>query len=83
MPLPKDFIWGVAGASYQVEGAWNEDGKGLSTVDVVPFGADRMKVSRGVMEMLECDEEQVDFSTEIESRIPIEQQVLIETGLAK
>ena len=33
MPLPKDFIWGVAGASYQVEGAWNEDGKGPSIWD--------------------------------------------------
>ena len=33
MPFSKDFIWGVAGASYQVEGAWNEDGKGPSIWD--------------------------------------------------
>jgi len=25
--FPKDFMWGTATASYQVEGAWNEDGK--------------------------------------------------------
>ena len=25
--FPKDFVWGGATASYQVEGAWNEDGK--------------------------------------------------------
>ena len=31
--FPKDFLWGVACASYQCEGAWNEDGKGLNIWD--------------------------------------------------
>ena len=57
MNFPKDFLWGGATAANQCEGAWDVDGKGLSTVDVIPFGPDRMKVSRGIIEMLECDED--------------------------
>jgi 6-phospho-beta-glucosidase len=33
-PFPPDFLWGAASAAYQVEGAWNADGKGLSVWDV-------------------------------------------------
>ena len=31
--FPKDFLWGSATASYQVEGAFNEDGRGPSIWD--------------------------------------------------
>ncbi|PSW15507.1 6-phospho-beta-glucosidase [Photobacterium rosenbergii] len=36
--FPKEFLWGGAIAANQVEGAYNLDGKGLSTSDMLPSG---------------------------------------------
>lgn len=37
MSFPKGFFWGGALAANQVEGAWNEDGKGPSVADVASY----------------------------------------------
>ena len=47
MGLSKDFLWGGATAANQCEGGWQEDGRGLSNVDVCPAGPDREAVIRG------------------------------------
>lgn len=57
MKLPEGFLWGGATAANQCEGAYTANGRGLSSVDVIPFGADRAKVMRGDLKALACDSE--------------------------
>ncbi|MGG4216432.1 6-phospho-beta-glucosidase [Paenibacillus sp. FSL L8-0638] len=57
MTLVKDFLWGGATAANQCEGGYLEGNKGLSTVDVIPAGKDRVSVMKGKMKMMECDDE--------------------------
>lgn len=56
MALRKDFLWGGATAANQCEGAYNVDGRGLSTVDMHPSGDVRWPVALGWKEMYEFDE---------------------------
>lgn len=45
--FPKEFLWGASTSAYQVEGAYNEDGKGLSVQDMhtPPKGITDFKVA--------------------------------------
>ncbi len=45
--FPEDFLWGGAIAANQAEGAYLEDGKGLTTVDLIPAGPQRWGVMGG------------------------------------
>jgi beta-glucosidase len=53
LAFPKDFIWGAATASYQIEGAWEEDGKGESIWD--RFSHTPGKVKNGDTGDVACD----------------------------
>lgn len=55
--MPEGFLWGGATAANQFEGGWDADGKGISLIDLMPHGEDRMPMAKGEKIMLECDEE--------------------------
>lgn len=57
MGFRKDFLWGGATAANQCEGGYNEGGRGLANVDVVPIGKDRFPVITGQMKMFDFDED--------------------------
>lgn len=53
MTFPKDFVWGVATASFQIEGASKEDGRGKSIWDT--FCETPGKVANGDTGEVACD----------------------------
>lgn len=57
MGFRKDFLWGGATAANQCEGGYNEGGRGLANVDVVPIGSDRFPVITGQMKMFDFDDQ--------------------------
>lgn len=46
MSLRKDFLWGGAVAAHQIEGGWQEGGKGISIADVMTAGDNVTKKAR-------------------------------------
>ena len=52
--FPDSFLWGMATAAFQVEGAWNEDGKGESIWDRCTHTVG--KVKGGTTADVSCDE---------------------------
>lgn len=58
IPFPDGFLWGGALAANQAEGASFEGGKGLTTVDVIPHGAQRLAVKVGLEKRFELREDE-------------------------
>ena len=56
--LPKNFLWGGAIAANQVEGSYNEDGRGLANMDVVPSGKNRFQYMFGNVKDLSFKEKE-------------------------
>jgi beta-glucosidase len=52
--FPREFLWGMASAAYQVEGAWNVDGKGESNWD--RFSHTVGKIKGGATGDVACDQ---------------------------
>lgn len=56
--FPENFLWGGAIAANQSEGGYREGGKGLTTVDMIPYGENRMSIKLGLVDSVELSEEE-------------------------
>lgn len=56
--FPENFLWGGAIAANQSEGGYREGGKGLTTVDMIPYGDNRMSIKLGLVDSVELSEEE-------------------------
>ncbi|EBA4959716.1 6-phospho-beta-glucosidase [Salmonella enterica] len=75
--FPDNFLWGGAVAANQVEGAYQEDGKGLSTSDVQPQG-----IWGPVVERVAGDSSIKDIAIDFYHRYPEDIKLFAEMGFS-
>ncbi|HAS99926.1 MAG TPA: 6-phospho-beta-glucosidase, partial [Pantoea agglomerans] len=75
--FPDSFLWGGAVAANQVEGAWREEGKGLSTSDVQPQG-----IFGPVSERIEGSQSLKDIAIDFYHRYPDDIRLFAEMGFS-
>ena len=51
--IPKDFVWGASTSAYQIEGAYREDGRGMSIWDA--YCRQEGKIQGGENGDIACD----------------------------
>ncbi len=77
--FPDGFLWGVATSSYQIEGAWNEDGKGESIWD--RFSHTPGKIRDGSALMKDLNIQAYRFSIAWPRILPLGRGALNQAGL--
>lgn len=67
--FPKGFLWGGATAANQVEGAYDADGKGLSTADMVKFIPKEERTQDHALDVSKAEIEAI-IAGKVEGRFP-------------
>lgn len=67
--FPDNFLWGGATASTQIEGAYNEGGKGLSTLDMIKLIPKEERIKGAILDMLSIKEIEESLSLENENDV--------------
>ncbi|SFO17543.1 6-phospho-beta-glucosidase [Candidatus Pantoea varia] len=75
--FPDSFLWGGAVAANQVEGAWREEGKGLSTSDMQPQG-----IFGPVVERIAGSQSLKDVAIDFYHRYPDDIRLFAEMGFS-
>ena len=66
----KDFWWGASSSAFQIEGGWNEDGKGKTVADFNSFKRSHLQAdSKVASDFYHHWDEDIDLMKEIHFRI--------------
>jgi len=64
--FPKDFLWGASSSAFQIEGGWDEDGKGMTVADYNSFKrSDRQADSKVASDFYHHYEEDIALMKEL------------------